>query len=226
MRVPAPDKRFFRGQIRKFYARSGRHFKWRREADPYRVLITEILLKKTTAKKVETIYDRFFAKYSGWGDLMSAEPRDLRRDLIHLGLQKQRTKALGELAQVLRIKHGNKVPSTYDGLVSLPGVGRYTANAVLCFAYGEPRPVVDVNVARVLQRFFGLPTTRDINRDEPLWGLAGQLLPKSHFKEHNLGIIDFAAKICRAVRPKCVECSLAPCCAYFTTGHGANNKNS
>jgi len=217
MKVPAPDKRFFRGQIWKFYARSGRHFKWRREADPYRVLITEILLKKTTAKKVETIYDRFFAKYGGWGDLLSAKPRDLRRDLTYLGLQKQRAKALRELARIFRIEHWDKVPSTYDGLISLPGVGRYTANAVLCFAYGGPRPVVDVNVARVLQRFFGLPSISDVNRNESLWELAEQLLPKSHFKEYNLGVIDFAAIICRAVRPKCVECSLAPRCAYFAT---------
>jgi A/G-specific adenine glycosylase len=224
MKTPILDKRFFCDYIQKFYAQVGRHFKWRWETDPYRVLLTEILLKKTTAKKVETIYDKFFAEYSGWGNLASAAPRDLQRNLRHLGLQKQRTKTLVELAQVLQLKHGSKVPSTYDELVSLPGVGRYTANAVLCFAYGKPRPVVDVNVARVFHRFFGLPLARDVNRAEQLWGLAEQLLPKSRFKEHNLGVIDFAAKICRAVRPKCGECSLAPRCVYFAARRGGNNK--
>lgn len=225
MRVSASDKRFFRDQIRKFYAQSSRQFKWRQEVDPYRVLITEILLKKTTAKKVETIYEKFFAKYSSVKCLLSAKPRVLQRNIRHLGLQNQRAKTLRKLAQVLHTKHEEKVPSTYNALINLPGVGRYAANAVFCFAYGKPHSVVDVNVARVFQRFFGLAPTKDVNRDERLWKLAQQLLPKRGFKEYNFGIIDFAAKVCRAINPKCAECGLVPRCAYFTSVQG-NVRNS
>ena len=98
--------------------------------------------------------------------------------------------------------------------MKLPYVGVYSAHAVACFAYGRRVPVVDLSIVRVLSRMVGIEPPSDIRRAPKVWEIARTLLPLKEVKEHNYGLLDFAAHMCKAKTPRCEECPVAPGCAH------------
>lgn len=186
-----------------------RSFPWRETSDPYEILVAEILLQKTAAEKVDPIYRKFLGKYPTLEALADADQEELADIIYTLGLQNQRSKALVSIGQKLA---ETGVPDDAEELLELPYVGRYAANATLCFAFGEPQPIVDANVVRVYNRVFG----RDFDyRDEEAWELAAEVLPESYAWEFNLAILDFAAAICIPGQPNCEECFFSDRCDYY-----------
>lgn len=186
-----------------------RTFPWRETDDPYEILIAEILLQKTAAEKVEPVYREFLSTYPSLDELAAADREELADIIYSLGLQNQRSKALISIGETLQ---GDGVPDDTDRLLKLPYVGRYAANATLCFAFGEPRPIVDANVVRVYTRIFD--TDFDY-RDEEAWEFAENVLPEAYAWEFNLAILDFAAAICRPKTPRCEECFFTDQCSYY-----------
>lgn len=196
-----------------WHKRNKRDFPWRRTRDSYANLIAEALLRKTTSKQVANIYPKFMSKYPTPYDLFRASVEELEEDLKPLGISKVKALQLKKTAEILVTKYGGKVPHSRIELFEFPGIGLYSANAVLCFAYGEKVPLVDTNVARVLQRVFGLKSRKkQPSSDSLLWHLASKIMPQEKAREFNWALLDFAAKICTARNPVCGKCFLTHLC--------------
>lgn len=191
-------------------------FPWRKTTKPYQLLITEILLRKTTAPQVNSIYTKFFEKYSTVLDLAEADCKDLKKLLYPLGMEKKRSKELLKLSNVIIKEYKEEIPSTEEELIKLPGVGKYTASGVLCQAYNKDSAMVDTNVVRVVTRYFSYKSPRKRPRDDPmLWSFVKSLIPHGKCKEFNLGLIDFAGDICTPKNPKCSVCPLNEYCDFI-----------
>jgi len=199
-----------------YYKNSGRYFPWRNISDPYVILVTEIMLRKTTAKKLILCWSNFFDKYPNIDELKSAVPDEVEAIIYPLGLQKQRAKDLIIMAIQISDLHESKIPDTYGDLINIHGIGPYAANATLCFAFKKLIPIIDVNIARIYSRLFDMPTSKNIYSDRKFFEVASYILPKRRLKvvEFNYGLLDFGAQVCRAVSPKCFECSFNKFCSY------------
>ena len=199
------------------YAAAGRQFPWRKEeVSPFGILIAEILLKQTQADKVANVWPLLIARYSDVSQLAMARADELYGMIAVLGFGRQRTKALIDVAD--SITQTGDLPSETEDLIKLPYVGVYTAHAVACFAFGQRVPVVDLSIVRTFSRVVGIETPTDIRRAKSIWNFAWSLLPRDCFKEHNYGVLDFAALFCKPRSPNCGECPLVTECAYARNG--------
>jgi A/G-specific adenine glycosylase len=200
----------------------GRDFPWRREGvTPFALLITEMLLRQTRASEVAKLWDTFFIKYPDAQALAVADVDEVASLISILGFGKMRSSALVFAAQWLVTYHGGQVPENAKQLTTIPHVGSYAAHAVLCFGFGHKVEIVDVNVLRFFARFYGLQVKADIRRNPHVVEIARKALPKDRRKarEHNYGILDFTADICKSRRPRCEICPLINQCEYGKSGN-------
>ncbi len=162
------------------------------------------------------IYTRLANRYGSVELLAYAPPPELAAELALLGLQNRRAQQLVEMARLVLRDHGGAVPCNAAKLTDLPGVGRYTANALLCFAADQPVPIVDSSIGRVLTRFFSLDFRGRPNLDNRVWAHAAGLVPTDPevAKKYNYAVLDFAALVCTP-KPKCTECPIAEGCSYL-----------
>lgn len=204
--------RAFRRVVLRWGRLHARAFPWRSSSDPFEVLIGEVLLQRTRGEHVVAVYEGFLRRWPDPAALAKADVRTIRVVIRPLGLAKRATQ-LKQLGQRL-VDLGGRVPSTSDELLKLPGVGPYGAHAVPIFAFGRESPLVDWVIARLLRRVFGLASGRRPNADPELWALAERLVIPGRSKDLWLGVLDFAAEVCRP-RPRCGVCPLTGDCAYF-----------
>src|SRR6202035_2981741 len=197
--VSPEDRRAMRKLV-SWGARNMRRFPWRKRRTGYRVLVAEKLLQQTAARPaVVDAYRRLISYCSSAARLARADVHKLEDIVRPLGFH-YRAKELKRLGKALNAGHRGRVPRDLNLLLSLPGVGDYTARAVLSFAFGESVPIVDTNVARFLYRFFGLklPLPSNPARSEALLNLAAKLLPKTDSGRFNFALLDLCAEICVA----------------------------
>ena len=192
-----------------------RAYPWREpDRTPYEVLIAEVLLKRTTATAAARVYDSFIHQFPTTKTITTATEEQLVAALSNVGLQRQRTKAIKALARHLTEEQGSNIPSDLDYLLGIPGLGEYSARAVLSFGFGIPVAVVDANVERILGRVF-----QTVLPQRPLTHLfqklASSLLPSESHRRYNLGLLDLGALICRYIDPLCPECPLTSICDYY-----------
>jgi len=187
-------------------------YPFRETADPYRVLVSEILLRKTTARQVANIYGEFFAKFPTVEDLCRARLEEIIEIIKPLGIV-TRANDLLLAAKTIVQEYKGTVPSDKDLLTQLRGVGRYIANCVLSFGYGKTVPMVDSNVERVLSRVSNLPTNKQGAKGE-FWQIYSELAPIKKRREFHYALIDLAHKICTPRSPKCSDCPISRCCKY------------
>ncbi len=210
-----PEIGFFRRRLITWYSRHQRAFPWRRTRDPYRILVAEVLLQKTQAKQVAPVYKGFLRRFGSPQRLAGAPTRKVRASIWSLGLP-ARAPQLRVLAKMLLERFQGRVPDSEKELLSLKGVGPYTASAVLCFGFGRREAVVDANVIRLLSRYFGVESKHPRPRmDQGLWRVAGMIVPRRNFREYNWAIFDFAAEVCRPRNPHCGECPLRTRCRWY-----------
>src|SRR5881275_96440 len=143
----------FRRKLLAWWARAARDLPWRRTRDPYRVLVSEVMLQQTQVSRVAEYYPRFIEQFPDLGALARARPRAVREAWDGLGYY-ARASNLHALAKAVTRRHDATLPSEPAELIKLPGIGPYTAGAVASFAYEKPVPAVDTNVARVIARVF------------------------------------------------------------------------
>jgi A/G-specific adenine glycosylase len=197
---------------------TGRDFPWRNSRDPYSVLIAELLLQRTRADLIGPLYREFLDAFPNAAALAAADQQEIDALLRPLGLAK-RTSRFVALGLALVERHAGRVPRSRKALLALPGVGPYTANAVLTLAFGRRVPLLDPNIIRLLHRALGLRSERRRPRsDAQLWERVAELLPSRRSREFSLGLLDLGAVICRARRPRCSECPLRSRCRAFNTG--------
>ena len=221
-RVDPVRLRYYRRRLRAWFGEHGRDLPWRHTQDPYRILVSEIMLQQTQVPRVAEVYEEFVAAYPSIDDVAQADLTDVRRITDPLGY-KARGGYIKRLADEVVEYRAGRVPDTVPELMQLPGVGRYTAGAVMTFAHGRATPIVDTNVARVLGRWFGdclPPGDSGGERDKRLWALSAALLPsrgpglRRGAWELNQGLMDFGSQVCVARKPRCGECPVRRRCHY------------
>ncbi|MBO1351097.1 MAG: A/G-specific adenine glycosylase [Hormoscilla sp. GUM202] len=205
---------WFRCQLTTWSAENLRDFPWRRTRDPYPIFVAEFLLQKTNAANVLPVWEAFLDRYSNLKTLATAPVEEVARIMQPLGLF-FRAERLCQSAQLIEKNYGGKIPATEAELLELPGVGIYTARSVCTHAFGQPVAVLDANVARILERFFGLKGTRVKSRCKLLWSAAERIAPDKETSRWNLILLDFGAVACTARNPRCHECPLQEQCNFF-----------
>jgi A/G-specific adenine glycosylase len=211
-----PRKTFFVN----WFKTQGRSFPWRkRNISPYKILVTEMLLRQTRASNVSSMWTSFTDRYSTPKLLLSASKKDLFKHLRILGFVNQRSDALRLAASWLIQHHRGRVPASLDELLQVPHIGEYSSRAILCFAYGAREEIVDSNVLRFFSRYYGLALKPDNRRNPIAWQIAREVLPRGarSIREHNYGILDFTAEICKSGKPLCHICPLSQSCQWATT---------
>jgi A/G-specific adenine glycosylase len=221
LRPEAASVRAFQRRLLTWYARHGRDLPWRRTRDPYRVLVSEIMLQQTQVERVIPKYHEFLARYPTIQDLAGARAREVRRLWYPLGYN-VRPIRLHQIARETVARYGGRLPDSAEGLRVLPGIGPYTAGAVLSFAYGRDTAVLDTNVRRVLTRvFLGPRRTRRLRGHRALWDLAGRLVPRGRGYDFNQALMDFGATWCTSRRPRCGPCPMRRFCASYPLAEAA-----
>ena len=198
-----------------WYHKHKRDLPWRRSQDPYRILVSEIMLQQTQVQTVIPYYHRWLKRFPTFKALARAPLQDVLKTWEGLGYY-SRARNLHTLAQKVTKEHKGNLPSTYDALKALPGIGRYTAGAVLSIAFGRDYPVVDGNVLRVFARYFAI--RKDIAQpatQKDMWELATRLVPHGHAGDYNQAIMELGATICTPRNPSCVKCPLVRGCLAF-----------
>jgi A/G-specific adenine glycosylase len=159
-------------------------------------------------------YESFTQRYSSPAVLAATSADEIATSIRRLGIA-DRGRLLKSLGERLS-EHGGRIPRSLEQLTALPGVGRYAANAVLCFAYRRRVPIVDTNVIRVLDRVFSVRSSKARpHTDAFLWEAAAQLVPADHPVAYNRALLDFAATICTHRRPHCGQCPMTAICNYY-----------
>jgi A/G-specific adenine glycosylase len=218
--LPDPPARSrFRRHLLRWYGRHRRDLPWRRTADPYRILVSEIMLQQTQVERVVPKYHEFLDRYPTLEALAGAAPEDVRRLWYPLGYN-VRPLHLRGIAREAVARYDGRLPDDEGALRRLRGIGRYTAGALLCFAYGQPVPIVDTNVRRVLGRvFLGPRRLGRLRGQKAMWDLAGALVPRRRSYDYNQALMDFGATWCTARAPRCRPCPMKRfCVAYRTDG--------
>lgn len=204
----------FRADLLRWFEKHGRKFPWRKStASKYELIITEVLLQRTRAETVATFFPRFVRGFPSWRKLSSASIAQLEDYLRPIGLWRRRAISFQSLAREMAKRNGC-FPKERVDIEALPGVGQYIANAVLMFCHGIPQPLLDANLARVLERVFGPRKLADIRYDPYLQDLAKKVVDCEYAKKVNWAILDLAANVCLKKKPRCSECPLASVCKY------------
>ena len=206
--------RAFQRRLLAWYRVHQRRLPWRQTRDPYRILVSEIMLQQTQVDRVVPKYREFLRRYPTIHALASAKTAELRRVWYPLGYN-IRPLRLRQIARTTLREHGGRIPDSYDGLLAMDGIGRYTAGAVLSFAFNQDAPILDTNVARLLSRYFGLPGGPKGASAKRLWALAEAVIPPGQSYEINQAMMDFGATVCTARAPACRACALRRHCRSF-----------
>lgn len=196
-----------------WYKRHGRTLPWRNISDPYRILVSEIMLQQTQVSRVLEKYPRFLRRFPTLRSLARASRREVILMWRGMGYN-TRAVRLHECARVLVRDHNGRIPNTLNDLLALPGIGMYTANALLSSVHARPVPVVDVNVQRVLSRvFWPMHSTDSARGAEEVAALSGTLLPTRRAYEWNQALMDLGATVCLARSPRCEACPVLRWCS-------------
>jgi A/G-specific adenine glycosylase len=205
-------------RLRAWFRRHRRDLPWRRDRDPYRIWVSEVMLQQTQVATVVPYFERFLRAFPTLAALAAADEHDVLRLWEGLGYYR-RARDLHRTARLLADRHAGRFPAEESLLHGLPGLGRYTANAVLSQAFDARLPILEANSQRVLSRLFG---RADDPRQGParawLWHAAEALLPRRGCGEFNQALMELGALVCTPQAPRCGACPLAPHCVARAKG--------
>jgi A/G-specific adenine glycosylase len=212
----SPSVATIRRRLLDWYRRSQRDLPWRKNKDPYRVWVSEVMLQQTTVKTVLPYYEKFLELFPTVQALGGAGEEQVLAAWSGLGYY-HRARNLHRGARHVAQHHGGRFPRSLDAAIAVPGVGLYTASAVLSIAHGLPLPVVDGNVRRVLARLLILrgPEWRT---DGPYYNKAQALLDPSSPGDWNQAVMELGALVCTPRNPSCPACPLRAQCGAFREG--------
>jgi A/G-specific adenine glycosylase len=225
-------------KLLEWFPRNARDLPWRRTRDPYAIWVSEIMLQQTQVKPVVPFWQRWMRALPTLEAVASARAERIHKLWEGLGYY-TRARNLQKAAQVVVATHGGKFPRSFEEVLALPGIGRYTAGAICSIAFNQPKPILDGNVVRVLTRLFGIsgnPRAPKVN--DRLWYLASQLVltaatlqeaasptaPRSTLHAPricsllNQSLMELGAIVCTPKRPQCGACPVAVRCAAFQQG--------
>ena len=215
------ERQRFRRAIVRWYDRAARALPWRGTRDPYAIWVSEIMLQQTQVATVLRYYHRFLEAFPTISDLAQARRDDVFHRWEGLGYYR-RAAQLHAAARQIESRHAGQLPRAWDDLTGLPGIGRYTAGAILSFAFDEPRPILEANTTRLWCRLLGY-------RDDPtrsagqrlLWQAAEDILPRRGSGRLNQALMELGSQICQPAAPRCAECPVSADCEAFRRGEQA-----
>ncbi len=214
--------KFFRTVLLEWFAHNKRDFPWRREgASNYELIFSEILLQRTKAETVAKHYDFFFKKFPNWNKLELATDKELEDIIKPLGLHTQRVARIRKIIDEYKLKKGILPKSKYE-LQESSFASLYISKAYELFVLNKRAALLDVNMSRLLSRFFYPKEYKDIRNDKLVHELAHNVINVKSCKELNWAILDFSALVCKPRNPKCNECKLSSKCSFFEL----NTKNN
>ena len=212
LKIPAAEIPKFRRRLLSWFAQSKRDLPWRRTSNPYRIWLSEIMLQQTRVAAVIPYYERFLKAFPDVGALASAKPDLVLANWAGLGYY-SRARNLQSAAKEIVTRHAGEFPRKYEAALALPGIGHYTAAAVLSIAYGAPHAVLDGNVARVIARIGALHG--DL-RTPATWAkladTAQDLLARKLAGDWNQSIMELGATVCTPKSPRCEVCPAEKWC--------------
>jgi A/G-specific adenine glycosylase len=215
-----PTARSIAQSLLRWYDRHRRELPWRarsgERADPYRVWLSEVMLQQTTVATVFSYYDAFLARWPDVAALAAASLDEVLHAWQGLGYY-ARARNLHACAREIAVRHGGQFPDTEEALLTLPGIGAYTAAAVAAIAFDRPAVPVDGNVERVVARLFAVTAPLPDAKSE-LRRLAASLAPSLRAGDFAQAMMDLGATICVPRAPKCVLCPLRPSCRATAKG--------
>ncbi|MDE3223975.1 MAG: A/G-specific adenine glycosylase [Nitrospirota bacterium] len=213
VRVAPGAKRRFQTRLLKWYREHGRDLPWRKTSDPYKILVSEVMLQQTQVDRVIPKYHEFLDRYPSFHALARAPVEEVRKTWYPLGYNIRPHRLHGIACETVA-RYGGALPSDPEELLSFKGIGRYTAGAVRSFAFNEDAAILDTNVMRVLHRVF--VGTGDPKAQKPrLWALSEALVPKGKGYDFNQALMDFGALLCTARAPYCLLCPMKSFCKSY-----------
>ena len=199
-----------------WYKKNKRSFPWRETKDPWKILIIETLAQQTQLERANQYYEKFLARFPTPRSMSNSSLKVILRMWSGLGYN-NRAKRLYEASKILEKKGFDEIYPNFD---DLPGVGPYTKNAILSFAYGKKVLAVDTNIERVIQRYFGLDDTKGFFIENSKY-----LLSKVDSRDLNQAFMDFGSSICNNLKPLCTVCPIEKNCKkYFSKNKNSNEK--
>lgn len=198
--------------IHRWYGAHQREFQWRTTKDPYEILVSEIMLQQTQVNRVKVKLPLFLRKFPTMRQLAAASKPDVVRAWEGMGYN-NRAIRLREMARIVCEQYSGRIPTDAGLLEQLPGIGKYTSHAILCFAYRNHVPLVDVNIRRVLSRlFWKMNDAGETKPEKEIWALAAEILPMDSYT-WNQALMDLGATICTARHTECERCPVHIHCA-------------
>ncbi|HEY2837624.1 MAG TPA: A/G-specific adenine glycosylase [Pirellulales bacterium] len=211
-------RRAFRRQLLSWYRRHARDLPWRGTRDPYAIWVSEVMLQQTQVATVRAYFSRFVARFPSIETLAAAPEEEVLKLWEGLGYYR-RARQLHRAAQTIRDEHGGAFPRQLEAARRLPGVGRYTAGAVLSIAHNDRHPILEANTIRVMARLLAYRgDVRSAAGQRALWSAAESLLPKTACGEFNQALMELGSLVCAPRDPACDVCPVASLCPTRAQG--------
>ena len=201
-----------------WYSEKARDLPWRNTSDPYAIWVSEIMLQQTRVETVIPYYQRWLVEFPTIQSLAEAEEDQILKTWEGLGYY-SRARNLGAAARIVMENYQGSLPADKSALEGLPGIGPYTAGAILSIAFDIPAPILDGNIRRVFTRFFNISTPiQTTETEKTLWEIAESLVPEESPGNFNQGLMEVGALVCLPKNPTCKTCPLVADCQAFKLG--------
>ena len=219
LKVDVDLKKKIQSQLLRWFEKNKRDLPWRKTRDPYAIWISEMMLQQTQVATVIPYYERFLKSFPTVRHLASADLSDVLRIWEGLGYY-SRARNLHKAARTIVTRFDGIIPENSEDLLTLPGIGRYTAGAILSIAFNREAPILDGNVKRVFARVFAIPgDPKEVKTEQKLWHISEALIPRGHASSFNQALMELGAIVCTPKAPQCPICPLLDFCKARTLGN-------
>lgn len=201
-----------------WFAHNGRDLPWRKTYHPYHIWISEVMLQQTQMDRVVLYFNRWINRFPDVHTVASASEDEILKLWEGLGYY-ARARNIQKCARILAEKYNGRLPEEYHALLELPGIGRYTAGAIMSLAFNRDYAVVDANIERLFARIFNITSPiKDKLNSNTVWQKAQELIPAGKARLFNQAMMELGALLCLPRFPECEKCPLTPCCQAFHLG--------
>jgi len=214
--IAITSKEKIQSKLLRWFKKNGRDLPWRKTRDPYAIWVSEIMLQQTQVETVIPYYKKFLKSFTTIHHLAKSDLSKVLKVWEGLGYY-SRARNLHQASKIIANHSNGKIPDKLKDLLNLPGIGRYTAGAILSIAYNKKAPILDGNVKRVLSRLF-VVSGNPKKTEEFLWPLSESLIPKGSPGAFNQALMDLGSMTCTPKNPNCLSCPLKNLCQGYLSG--------
>lgn len=206
-------------KLLQWFHKNARPLPWREKYLPYEVWVSEVMLQQTQVETALPYFDRWFKTFPTIESLANADEKKVLKAWEGLGYY-SRARNLHYSAKMVLEKHGGRFPDDFDTILSLKGIGRYSAGAIASIAFNQEKPIVDGNILRVLSRVYAIKKPVDVEKNKAaFWKLQERLIPKGEARYFNQALMELGALVCRKEDPLCASCPIQTFCKAYRQGN-------